>query len=83
MKFKLGPLENARTFYSPKGNTTVVRDTIVTQVNPPQTQDRPAPACQSLCHRRNDNQRARSFLAQNYRVDRRKYFQSPDIVDRA
>ena len=36
MKFKLGPLENARTFYSPKGNTTVIRDTVVSQVNPPQ-----------------------------------------------
>lgn len=36
MKFKLGPLENARTFYSPKGNTTVIRDTVVTQTPPPQ-----------------------------------------------
>ncbi len=41
MKFKLGPLENARTFYSPKGNTTVVRDTVVTQVNPPQPEPTP------------------------------------------
>jgi hypothetical protein len=41
MKFKLGPLENARTFYSPKGNTTVVRDTVVTQINPPQPEPTP------------------------------------------
>jgi hypothetical protein len=32
MKFKLGPLENARTFYNSKGNTTIVRDTVVNQV---------------------------------------------------
>jgi hypothetical protein len=36
MKFKLGPLENARTFYSLKGNTTVVRDTFVNQTPSPQ-----------------------------------------------
>ena len=36
MKFKLGPFENARTFYSPKGNTTVIRDTVVPQSPSPQ-----------------------------------------------
>ena len=36
MKLKLGPLENSRTFYSPKGNQTVIRDTYTSQVNPPQ-----------------------------------------------
>jgi hypothetical protein len=35
MKFKLGPLENARTFYSLKGNTTVIRDTFTNQPPPP------------------------------------------------
>jgi len=36
MKLKLGPLENNRTFYSPKGNQTVIRDTFVNQIPPPQ-----------------------------------------------
>jgi hypothetical protein len=36
MKLKLGPLENSRTFYSPKGNQTVIRDTFVNQTPPPQ-----------------------------------------------
>ena len=36
MKFGLGPLENSRTFYSPKGNQTVIRDTSVPQRNIPQ-----------------------------------------------
>jgi len=36
MKLKLGPLENSRTFYSPKGNQTVIRDTFVNQALPPQ-----------------------------------------------
>ena len=36
MKFKLGPLENTRTFYTPKGNTTVIRDTFVNQTPSPQ-----------------------------------------------
>jgi len=36
MKFGLGPLENSRTFYSPKGNQTVIRDTSVPQRNTPQ-----------------------------------------------
>ena len=35
MKLKLGPLENSRTFYSPKGNQTVIRDTVVNQTPPP------------------------------------------------
>jgi hypothetical protein len=43
MKFRLGPLENARTFYSPKGNTTVVRDTVVNQTPPPQPETLPEP----------------------------------------
>lgn len=33
MKLKLGPLENSRTFYSPKGNQTVIRDTSTPQFN--------------------------------------------------
>ncbi len=36
MKLKLGPLENSRTFYSPKGNQTVIRDTFINQTLPPQ-----------------------------------------------
>jgi len=36
MKFGLGPLENKRTFYSPQGNQTIIRDTVVPQINPPQ-----------------------------------------------
>lgn len=36
MKLGLGPLENSRTFYSPKGNQTVIRDTSVPQQNVPQ-----------------------------------------------
>ncbi len=36
MKLRLGPLENSRTFYSPKGNQTVIRDTFTPQINPPQ-----------------------------------------------
>jgi hypothetical protein len=36
MKIGLGPLENSRTFYSPKGNQTVIRDTNVPQRNTPQ-----------------------------------------------
>jgi hypothetical protein len=36
MKLKLGPLENSRTFYSPKGNQTVIRDTFTPQINPTQ-----------------------------------------------
>jgi len=36
MKLGLGPLENSRTFYSPKGNQTVIRDTYTPQVNAPQ-----------------------------------------------
>jgi hypothetical protein len=36
MKFGLGPLENKRTFYSPKGNQTIIRDTVVPQNNTPQ-----------------------------------------------
>ena len=36
MKFGLGPLENKRTFYSPKGNQTIIRDTYTPQVNSPQ-----------------------------------------------
>ena len=36
MKFGLGPLENKRTFYSPKGNQTIIRDTVVTQITIPQ-----------------------------------------------
>jgi hypothetical protein len=36
MKLKLGPLENSRTFYSSKGNQTVIRDTFVNQTPPPQ-----------------------------------------------
>ena len=38
MKLKLGPLENSRTFYSPKGNQTVIRDTFVNQALPPQSE---------------------------------------------
>jgi len=34
MKFKLGLFENARTFFSTKGNTTVIRDTFVNQTPP-------------------------------------------------
>ena len=33
MKLGLGHLENSRTFYSPKGNQTVIRDTFTPQVN--------------------------------------------------
>ncbi len=33
MKLRLGPLENSRTFYSPKGNQTVIRDTFTPQTN--------------------------------------------------
>jgi hypothetical protein len=36
MKLGLGPLENSRTFYSPKGNQTVIRDISVPQQNIPQ-----------------------------------------------
>lgn len=36
MKLKLGPLENSRTFYSSKGNQTVIRDTFVNQTSPSQ-----------------------------------------------
>jgi hypothetical protein len=36
MKFGLGPLENSRTFYSPKGNQTIIRDTVNPQFNIPQ-----------------------------------------------
>jgi len=36
MKLKLGPLENSRTFYSSKGNQTVIRDTFINQTPPPQ-----------------------------------------------
>jgi hypothetical protein len=36
MKFGLGPLENKRTFYSPKGNQTIIRDTVVPQITIPQ-----------------------------------------------
>ncbi len=36
MKLGLGPLENSRTFYSPKGNQTVIRDISVPQQNVPQ-----------------------------------------------
>jgi hypothetical protein len=38
MKFKLGPLENSRTFYSSKGNQTVIRDTTVNQTSSPQSE---------------------------------------------
>jgi len=38
MKLKLGPLENSRTFYSPKGNQTVIRDTVVNQTPPSQSE---------------------------------------------
>lgn len=37
MKLGLGPLENSRTFYSPKGNQTVIRDISVPQQNTPQS----------------------------------------------
>lgn len=33
MKFGLGPFENRRTFYSPKGNQTVIRDTVTPQLD--------------------------------------------------
>jgi hypothetical protein len=33
MKLGLGHLENSRTFYSPKGNQTVIRDISVPQQN--------------------------------------------------
>jgi hypothetical protein len=36
MKFGLGPFENSRTFYSTKGNQTVIRDTVTPQFDPPQ-----------------------------------------------
>jgi hypothetical protein len=36
MKLGLGHLENSRTFYSPKGNQTVIRDTFTPQFDPPQ-----------------------------------------------
>jgi hypothetical protein len=36
MKFGLGPFENSRTFYSPKGNQTIIRDTVTPQLNTPQ-----------------------------------------------
>jgi hypothetical protein len=36
MKFGLGPLENSRTFYSPKGNQTIIRDVVVNQTPPPE-----------------------------------------------
>ena len=38
MKLKLGPLENSRTFYSSKGNQTVIRDTFVNQTPHPQSE---------------------------------------------
>jgi hypothetical protein len=38
MKLKLGPLENSRTFYSSKGNQTVIRDTTVNQTSSPQSE---------------------------------------------
>jgi len=41
MKFRLGPLENARTFYTPKGNTTIIKDTVVNQTPPPQPEPQP------------------------------------------
>jgi hypothetical protein len=34
MKFGLGPFENSRTFYSPKGNQTIIRDVVVNQIPP-------------------------------------------------
>ena len=43
MKFRLGPLENARTFFTPKGNTTIIRDTVVNQSPPPQPEILPEP----------------------------------------
>ena len=43
MKFRLGPLENARTFFTPKGNTTIIRDTVVNQTPPPQPETLPEP----------------------------------------
>jgi hypothetical protein len=43
MKFKLGLFENARTFFSTKGNTTVIRDTFVNQTPPPQPETLPEP----------------------------------------
>jgi hypothetical protein len=36
MKFELGPLENSRTFYLPKGNQTIIRDVVVNQTPPPE-----------------------------------------------
>jgi hypothetical protein len=36
MKFKLGPLENSRTFYDRTGHTTIIRDTVVNQTSPPE-----------------------------------------------
>jgi len=43
MKFRLGSLENARTFFTPKGNTTIIRDTVVNQTPPPQPETLPEP----------------------------------------
>ena len=43
MKFRLGPLENARTFFTPKGNTTIIRDTVVNQTPSPQPETLPEP----------------------------------------
>jgi hypothetical protein len=36
MKHRLGAFENIRTFYSPLGNQTIVRDTVVNQTPPPE-----------------------------------------------
>jgi hypothetical protein len=36
MKFGLGQFENSRTFYSPKGNQTIIRDVVVNQTPPPE-----------------------------------------------
>ena len=31
MKFRLGAFENSRTFYSPQGSQTIIRDTVINQ----------------------------------------------------
>lgn len=31
MKFRLGTFENSRTFYSPQGSQTIIRDTVINQ----------------------------------------------------
>ena len=36
MKHRLGAFENIRTFHSPLGNQTIIRDTVVNQIPPPE-----------------------------------------------